>query len=793
MASSHFGAATREPPEAVIQRVVEPGERIIWAGRPDYDALTEEARRVATGRSAMVSGLKALAFVAIAVVGWAYATGVGIEGLPGLPGTIVQSQPVKTVVALFVVMAFAGLGFWINSRSARAFMRRAGALSYAITERRLLIVLDDEIETEYSPDTVRSPKLVARTRGFTDIQLEFRGAGQSGRGDPLSQRERRRIGFKALADAEAVRDLIEGWRDAHLTASERSVEDFLADRPDRSIAGARDNPSPGGGRGSGDVPADGPATQDEISTPRDLEALDDDEARIRGGRYDLAVTAPGGWDVKVRQRKHPFGKVSLDVVRWQSPEDASGWNVVHVDGPFGTAVEVHVDAVAEPTQGYQEAAGSALSGMVAGEVVGSEPDLRRGRFRGWSVTRRRKALGGSAGSELDQPGFFRHTTLHDGVLQLAFVTTWPVASEPLAEVVDRIEASVSVTSEGISPVPVSGGAVEGAMGCAGSLLTAARIVIGLFFLLIGVGGGYDQTRRAEAYDDAAVGLMAAVDDGLPVLPGDDVVTTHDGELAFLQGPLTPAAVEDSLTGLTVPGWRLVRTVELRQWREIETMGRSTSSSTPNREYSYERVWSSDLIDSNAFDDPLLGGDERVNPDRKPYPDEVFISADLRLGAWRLPALTWGSPEREPVPDSILVAAVAASGWSVDDGYLYDGSNADVRLRYVYHPVPAGTYSVIGIPEDGVLDLEGALVELPLLTRGRLPPEEIVASVAQTSRGVQSMWMIYSWIGLVILLRPMTRRFELFRRLTDAPFPRRLLMTAAVSAGIVLVLAAWFYS
>ncbi|MDX1494756.1 MAG: hypothetical protein R3253_11880, partial [Longimicrobiales bacterium] len=125
------------------------------------------------------------------------------------------------------------------------------------------------------------------------------------------------------------------------------------------------------------------------------------------------------------------------------------------------------------------------------------------------------------------------------------------------------------------------------------------------------------------------------------------------------------------------------------------------------------------------------------------------------------------------------------------GYLHDSRNAGVRVGYTYHPLPADTYSLIGIPEDGTIDLDDALVEASLLARGSVPADAIVASVAGTSRGVSLLWVAYSWVGLMLLIRPMTKRLELFRFLTEAPFPKRLAMTAGLAAAVVLVMALWF--
>lgn len=344
-----------------------------------------------------------------------------------------------------------------------------------------------------------------------------------------------------------------------------------------------------------------------------------------------------------------------------------------------------------------------------------------------------------------------------------------------------------VRSEGPFSQPTRS-ATSNVLGCAGPLITVARVGLGVIVLALGVWVGYDQTTRAEAYQVAIATLSEIVEEGIPTLSADEVTTGYDGRWVHVQGSLVVPPVTDSLTGLAVETWRLVRTVELRQWQENQTQVWTDPESSPTTRYSYEQVWSSDLIDSDDFNNPPFGDDEHLNPGDKPYSDEIFISDDFRLGAWRLPVYTYGWPEREEVPSELLETTSLADGWVVSGGYVYDANDPDVRIRYTYHPLQADTYSVIGVPEDGVLDLSDEFSDLPLAALGSVSAEEMVAAATGTERGVQSVWMIYAWVGLLLLLRPVARRFRIFHGFTEAPFPSRLLRTGGIAAVIVLVLA-----
>ncbi|MDX1494895.1 MAG: hypothetical protein R3253_12580, partial [Longimicrobiales bacterium] len=615
MNERHASAPEREPPETVVRRVVEPGERIVWCARPDRDALTAKARRLTSGGS-IVGRLVRFGVVGVAMLlGASYLNGSDPRSTLELFSTAIRSQPLQALMAVTALVGFSALIFWLNRRSAQKFVERADRLVYAITDRRLLILVGDEIEREFSPEEVRSPQVEPRVDGFGDVILRKARAPRNRGGESVSAREHRSVGFKALPDADEILHLIEQWRDAHLTASERQVEDFLSEHASPSLSRQEGGDSMGVEAGASRHGGEATGAPQAGATP----ALDDDEQRITGGQYDLEVTAPAEWEVEVRKRGQPFGKVALDVVRWTHPSVLEGWNAVKVDGPFATEVEVHVDAVATPTMEYQRIVNSTLGGMMAGQVVESQPDLQRGRFRGWSVTRRHESMADASRPELDQPGFTRTTLLHDGVIQLVFQSRWPAGTESLARVVDMIEEKVSVRSEGVKPVAPRPNPLAGVLGVFGAVVTLARVVFGLFIFGIGVWAGYDQTQRAQGYDSAVGRLVAASDQGFPTLSPRNVVDEHDGRLAYLQAPLEVPTVTDTLTGVSVDTWRLVRTVEV----------------------------------ASSADGAASGGSSTAP---RPYDEEIFISEDLRMGAWRLPPLTWGTPQREPVPDSVLEAA-----------------------------------------------------------------------------------------------------------------------------------------
>jgi hypothetical protein len=234
------------------------------------------------------------------------------------------------------------------------------------------------------------------------------------------QREREYIGFKALADAEAMQATIEKWIASHQRRAESASADFLeavtdtADRPDAE----RNDVT-----GNDHMPGDG-------------------VRRVAHNALGLRIAFPESWRIRVRNKKKPRGRVFFDMERWHEPEQASDWNVVLGEGPIRCSVEVEVFETA-PTVSYEALSNSRLATAVSGTVVDADPAVDINALKGFCVTRRRKiqVTESAVATLAEVVALERETVLHDGRRQVWIKSTWPEASEALGQVVDRIVRS----------------------------------------------------------------------------------------------------------------------------------------------------------------------------------------------------------------------------------------------------------------------------------------------------------------------------------------------------------------
>ncbi|MBR5243211.1 MAG: hypothetical protein IKW13_03160 [Thermoguttaceae bacterium] len=165
--------------------------------------------------------------------------------------------------------------------------------------------------------------------------------------------------------------------------------------------------------------------------------------------------------------------------------------------------------------------------------------------------------------------------------------------------------------------------------------------------------------RAKALNEGASAVITV--DAAKVDP------QNDGKLVHLSGEVATADVlEDLKFGVSVNAIKLVRKVESYQWQENEkstTKRGSGGSQETTTTYTYEKVWSPELINSSSFKE---AGHE--NPTTRPVDGAEYVASNVSLGAFRLsadlisrlgPAKAFVPPVPEAAPTAVEAAPAVA--------------------------------------------------------------------------------------------------------------------------------------
>ncbi len=120
------------------------------------------------------------------------------------------------------------------------------------------------------------------------------------------------------------------------------------------------------------------------------------------------------------------------------------------------------------------------------------------------------------------------------------------------------------------------------------------------------------------------------------VPSEKVDSANEGDLVHLSGlATTKETLSDPVFGISANAIKLKRKAEMYQWEEKTSsteetkLGGGTETKTT---YSYNKVWSSWLINSSNF--KRTSGHE--NPKTMPYESKELVAEHVTLGAFRLP-------------------------------------------------------------------------------------------------------------------------------------------------------------
>ena len=133
-------------------------------------------------------------------------------------------------------------------------------------------------------------------------------------------------------------------------------------------------------------------------------------------------------------------------------------------------------------------------------------------------------------------------------------------------------------------------------------------------------------KRAKALETGASAVVS--------VKADKIQPSNEGKLVHVSGMLTTDdTLADSQFGITLKGIKLTRKVEMFQWKEKTStksekqLGGSVKKTTV---YTYEKDWSSSVIDSSRFKEA-----GHNNPGAFPFESRKWYAENVKLGAFAL--------------------------------------------------------------------------------------------------------------------------------------------------------------
>ncbi len=332
------------------------------------------------------------------------------------------------------------------------------------------------------------------------------------------------------------------------------------------------------------------------------------------------------------------------------------------------------------------------------------------------------------------------------------------------------------------------------------------LVIGLLLILVAIvllfwNEGRAVTTAKALAEGAGIVVSASA---------DQVDPANDGKLVHVEGNVTAGSTPaDPDFGIAAPGLRLVRSVEMYQWRQdsrSETTTKVGGGEETVTTYTYSKGWSDRAIDSSGFRQPS----GHANPSME-IQDRTYQVPEATLGAFTLdrPVLDQvGDDTRLPVrPDQVAAVRAAFQGQtkvSVVDGRIYLGKDpaapAVGDYRIAYSIAPAGSYSVIG-KQAGVMFRPYATragYDLLMVSSGLVPAEKMFADAVADNTMLTWILRIVGlavlWFAFMLFLAPLGVVADVLPFLGSIVRLGTgvLAFVLALLAGVTTIAVAWFW-
>jgi len=288
----------------------------------------------------------------------------------------------------------------------------------------------------------------------------------------------------------------------------------------------------------------------------------------------------------------------------------------------------------------------------------------------------------------------------------------------------------------------------------------------------------------------AVARTKALNEGQSIvreLKDDAPAEANEGALVYLSGSATTdETLEDPLFDVSAQAIHLARHVEMYQWEE------KSKKRNDRTEYSYEKVWSDDVINSGSFEDK-----RHENPVEMPFTSNTESAQVVALGGFSLSEdllsqMSDYAPIKVESEDLPEVPGMKRTVRGNSILYRSGGESPEIGdLNVTFTVVKPSTISVVAKQQGGVLSTYQTTGggTIALLGSGKQSSTDLFAQ-AQADNALLT-WMLRGggtflmFIGLLCLSAPITwlaRWVPLLGSIVEAGvLIISLFLTAAISA------------
>lgn len=313
----------------------------------------------------------------------------------------------------------------------------------------------------------------------------------------------------------------------------------------------------------------------------------------------------------------------------------------------------------------------------------------------------------------------------------------------------------------------------------GIIVAIGLLVIGTSILWLNEG---DSVANIKAVKDVSENVID--------VSSETVDAANDGKLVCLNGDfiIPDEVVEDTDFSVGTKTARLSRIVEVYQWSESEDT---------DGDYTYDKKWSEDLIDSSDFH---VSGHN--NPGTKPYESKSFCVSKAEVGAF---SLSKDQLENLETNETLTIDASTAlpQNYQLDDIYITNAKDVknpavgDIRIHYEYNTFSEA--SVLAVQQNNsfadYVSVSGKTINR--VDEGKLNSDQVIRKMTEENNALKWMLRLIGTLvvifGYMCIIGPISRLAAFIPLLGGIVGFVLYLIAALVGLihSIIVIAIAWF--
>ena len=274
------------------------------------------------------------------------------------------------------------------------------------------------------------------------------------------------------------------------------------------------------------------------------------------------------------------------------------------------------------------------------------------------------------------------------------------------------------------------------------------------------------------------------------ISSENVDSSNNGKLVCLNGDfkILDENVEDPMLLIGTNTAKLSRIVEVYQWEESEDS---------KQNYTYDKKWSEDLIDSSNFHDSGYS-----NPSSKAYENENYYASEVKVGAFKLS----NEQLKELETDEKLTidsSKVLPENYKINDIYITNSKDinnpeiGDIRIHYEYNNYKDATILAVQQNDSFINFVSDNGKNTNRVDEGKMNSDEVIQKITEENNALK--WTLRIIGTLAVILGYISIIGPISKLATFIPFLGGIVSTVldliAALVGlihsIIVIAIAWF--